>query len=108
VKDILRANTEAALARGVYGVPTFAIDDELFWGDDVTDMFLDYLADPALFESGDLSRLRDLPVAAQRRESRLGKENSWRFSARLRGSLFILQQKREGVGDDAVASPLVH
>jgi 2-hydroxychromene-2-carboxylate isomerase len=34
VKTALRAATEAAHARGVFGVPTLAIDDELYWGDD--------------------------------------------------------------------------
>jgi 2-hydroxychromene-2-carboxylate isomerase len=34
VKATLRAATDAAHARGVLGVPTLAIDDELFWGDD--------------------------------------------------------------------------
>jgi len=71
VKARLRHNTDAALARGVFGVPTFAIDDELFWGDDATPMLLDYLADPAAFRDGEWNRLADLPVAAQRRESRL-------------------------------------
>jgi 2-hydroxychromene-2-carboxylate isomerase len=34
VKAALRAATEAAFARGVIGVPTVAVGDELFWGDD--------------------------------------------------------------------------
>ena len=34
VKRALRAATEAAFARGVVGVPTVAVGDELFWGDD--------------------------------------------------------------------------
>jgi 2-hydroxychromene-2-carboxylate isomerase len=34
VKDRLRENTDAAFARGVRGVPTIAVGDELFWGDD--------------------------------------------------------------------------
>jgi len=34
VKDRLRAATEEAAARGVTGVPTVAVGDELFWGDD--------------------------------------------------------------------------
>ena len=72
VKDRLRRNTDAAIARGVFGVPTFVIDDELFWGQDVTGMMLDYLRDPELFRRGDLARLADLPIAAERKESRLG------------------------------------
>jgi 2-hydroxychromene-2-carboxylate isomerase len=34
VKDELRAATDAAHARGVFGVPTVAVGGELFWGDD--------------------------------------------------------------------------
>jgi 2-hydroxychromene-2-carboxylate isomerase len=34
VKLALREGTDQALHRGVFGVPTFAYDDELFWGHD--------------------------------------------------------------------------
>lgn len=30
----LRANTEAAAARGIFGAPTFFVGDEMFWGND--------------------------------------------------------------------------
>jgi 2-hydroxychromene-2-carboxylate isomerase len=34
VKERLKRNTDEAIARGVTGIPTVAIGDELFWGDD--------------------------------------------------------------------------
>ncbi|MBX3259182.1 MAG: 2-hydroxychromene-2-carboxylate isomerase [Labilithrix sp.] len=34
VKAALRASTDGAAARGVFGVPTFIVDGELFWGQD--------------------------------------------------------------------------
>jgi 2-hydroxychromene-2-carboxylate isomerase len=34
IKQALKDATDAAHALGVFGVPTFAIGDELFWGDD--------------------------------------------------------------------------
>jgi len=34
IKDRLRAATDEAYERGVRGVPTVAVGDELFWGDD--------------------------------------------------------------------------
>jgi 2-hydroxychromene-2-carboxylate isomerase len=34
IKEALRRATDTAFQLGVYGVPTIAIDDELFWGDD--------------------------------------------------------------------------
>ena len=37
IKDRLKRNTEEARARGVAGIPTVAIGDELFWGDDHLD-----------------------------------------------------------------------
>jgi 2-hydroxychromene-2-carboxylate isomerase len=33
-KDALRVATEQVLARGIFGVPTFAVAEQLFWGDD--------------------------------------------------------------------------
>ena len=38
VKDALRAEVDAALERGVFGSPTVALGDELFWGNDRLDM----------------------------------------------------------------------
>ena len=34
IKERLRAETEAAMTAGVTGVPTIAVDGQLFWGDD--------------------------------------------------------------------------
>jgi 2-hydroxychromene-2-carboxylate isomerase len=34
VKDALRASTDAAIERGVTGIPTVAVGDRLYWGDD--------------------------------------------------------------------------
>ncbi len=34
IKLALRSGTEAAAARGAFGVPTVAVGNELFWGDD--------------------------------------------------------------------------
>jgi len=46
VKARLHANTDAAIARGVYGVPTFDVSGELFWGDDALPMMLDFIETP--------------------------------------------------------------
>ena len=34
IKDRLRDATSAAATRGVFGVPTFFVGDEMFWGHD--------------------------------------------------------------------------
>ena len=67
VKEALRRGTEEAAERGVFGIPTFAVGDEIFWGLDTTDLVLDYLSDPALFASGEYARISDLPIAQARR-----------------------------------------
>ena len=68
VKDALRANTDEAIRRGVYGVPTFAVGGELFWGSDTTDMLLDYLSDPTMFTRGEMARIADMPPGVERRQ----------------------------------------
>ena len=66
VKSALRENTEEAIRRGVFGVPTFVVREELFWGSDMTDMLLGYLADPKLFSRGEMARIDNLPVGVKR------------------------------------------
>jgi 2-hydroxychromene-2-carboxylate isomerase len=65
-KAALQANFERALAQGVFGVPTLVAGGQLFWGNDATAMFDDWLADPALFERPSMRGLAALPVAAMR------------------------------------------
>ena len=49
-KALLRANTEAAQAAGVFGVPAFEVDGKLFWGLDGLPMLRAYLAGDAWFD----------------------------------------------------------
>lgn len=48
-KEALRARTADAIARGVFGVPTLLVDDEIFWGTDGVDFAEAFLrgTDPA-------------------------------------------------------------
>lgn len=43
VKAQLRAHTDVAIAQGVFGVPSFVVDDKLFWGLDALPMLRAYL-----------------------------------------------------------------
>jgi 2-hydroxychromene-2-carboxylate isomerase len=36
-KDVLKAATQAAVERGVFGAPTFFVGDQMFWGQDRMD-----------------------------------------------------------------------
>ena len=67
IKDVLRRNTEEAAALGVFGVPTFVVDGETFWGNDSVDFFKAWLADPAILASAEMRRIDALPVAAARK-----------------------------------------
>jgi 2-hydroxychromene-2-carboxylate isomerase len=67
VKAALRTNTETAIAAGVFGVPTMAIGDTLFWGNDATAMLEDFLINPQLFDSEEMRRIETLPVGIERK-----------------------------------------
>lgn len=69
VKAELRRNTEAAIAAGVFGVPTVAVDGELFWGQDATSMLIDHLDGAAIFTSADMQRIDQLPAAIERKRT---------------------------------------
>lgn len=67
IKQALRENTEQAIARGVFGVPTCAIGDELIWGFDATDMVLAAIDDDPFFRSTELAQARALPQGVHRK-----------------------------------------
>jgi 2-hydroxychromene-2-carboxylate isomerase len=67
VKDTLRANTEGAIAAGVFGVPSFVVGGEVFWGVDATDFVLQYLDNPALLGDPEFQRVASLPTGAERK-----------------------------------------
>lgn len=65
-KEELKANTDAAIADGVFGVPTFIVEGELFWGDDATEMLLNFLNDRSLFDETDMRRISNMPMGLRR------------------------------------------
>jgi 2-hydroxychromene-2-carboxylate isomerase len=64
VKAGLRSETDAAIARGVFGVPTIAVGSELFWGVDATDMALEYMRAGARYDDPEYDRVAGLPATA--------------------------------------------
>jgi 2-hydroxychromene-2-carboxylate isomerase len=50
VKAELRANTEAAAAAGIFGVPTIEMDGQHFWGIDALPMLRDAILGGAWFD----------------------------------------------------------
>lgn len=66
VKAQLRANFDAAMAEGIFGVPTLSLDGRLFWGDDAHAFALACLDDPSLWDEPEMRRLGELPIGVQR------------------------------------------
>jgi 2-hydroxychromene-2-carboxylate isomerase len=69
-KAKLRANTDAAVAAGLFGVPTLKIGSELFWGADALPMARAYLENPEMFKSGEMLRVATIGAAVTRKEAR--------------------------------------
>jgi 2-hydroxychromene-2-carboxylate isomerase len=44
VKDRLKENTTSAVARGVFGAPTFFVGNDMFWGQDRLEFVQDALS----------------------------------------------------------------
>jgi 2-hydroxychromene-2-carboxylate isomerase len=85
VKDELRRNTDEAIARGVFGVPTLAVGDELFWGVDATAMAADYVLAGCRYDDPEYARVSALPVGASR-EARPAKGAAAKRRTRIIGT----------------------
>lgn len=66
VKALLKTHTDAAIASGVFGVPTFAVDDKLFWGFDALPMLRAYCEGDDWFGGPAWETTRQLPLGVTR------------------------------------------
>jgi len=66
VKEALQRNTDEAIARGVFGVPTLVIGEEIFWGLDATQMAADFLAAGGQWPDPEFARVASMPIGARR------------------------------------------
>ncbi|TNF59859.1 MAG: 2-hydroxychromene-2-carboxylate isomerase [Burkholderiales bacterium] len=66
VKQRLRANTDAAQAAGLFGVPTLVADGRAFWGLDALPMLRAWLDGDAWFSRGDWEAAASLPAGISR------------------------------------------
>jgi 2-hydroxychromene-2-carboxylate isomerase len=67
VKMQLQAETENAIADGVFGVPTFRVGAELFWGGDRIDALIRYLHGDRIDEQALADFLAKAPLAQRKR-----------------------------------------
>lgn len=68
-KDALRRATEAAVAEGVFGVPTVLVDGEMFWGCDALPHLERFLAGERAIDPETMAAFAKVPVGARRRGS---------------------------------------
>jgi 2-hydroxychromene-2-carboxylate isomerase len=66
VKQKLRDNTDWAIRKGVFGVPTIMVDDEIFWGHDAFEMAIDYMRDTTQFGDAQMRAIDSLPIGVMR------------------------------------------
>jgi 2-hydroxychromene-2-carboxylate isomerase len=69
IKQRLRDETGAAAAAGVFGVPTFGLDDRLFWGADALGMLRAAILGDAWFDGPDWEACANQPAGIERRQS---------------------------------------
>ena len=67
IKTTLRRNTEEAARLGVFGVPSFMVDGEVFWGADAIDFLKAFLKDGSVLRNDEMRRVDALPIAAARK-----------------------------------------
>ena len=66
VKQDLQAHTEQAIAQGIFGVPSFAVDDKVFWGQDALPMLRAYLLGDTWFDGPDWQAPQSCGVGIRR------------------------------------------
>ena len=66
-RSAVRAQTDEALSRGVFGVPTTLVDGELFWGLDSLPHLERRLEGKDPIDGVDVARWLAMPAQAQRR-----------------------------------------
>jgi 2-hydroxychromene-2-carboxylate isomerase len=61
VKAKLAGNLQRAIDLGVFGVPTFIMNEQLFWGEDTLPMVLYVARSPNWLEGAEVNRISNLP-----------------------------------------------
>lgn len=67
IKQRLRQQTEAAIAAGVFGVPSFVVDGEVFWGNDRLHFLKAHLQGKLATDKAQVEEILARPRAADRR-----------------------------------------
>jgi 2-hydroxychromene-2-carboxylate isomerase len=63
VKAKLAGNLQRAVDLGVFGVPTFIVNEQLFWGEDTLPMVLYVARSPNWLDGAEVNRISNLPTS---------------------------------------------
>jgi len=66
VKQRLKDNTDEAIALNLFGVPSFVVDERVFWGNDALPMLRAYLQGEPWFQSPEWTEVSQWPVGIRR------------------------------------------
>ena len=66
-KALLKGNTDAAISKGVFGVPAFEVDSRIFWGLDALPMLREYLFGSSWFATGAWDGVNQVAVSSSRK-----------------------------------------
>lgn len=69
VKQDLQRHTDEALCLGLFGVPSFVVDDKVFWGQDALPMLRAYLLGDPWFDGSDWNAVLSTTVGVRRQSS---------------------------------------
>lgn len=69
VKQELQGHTDEAIRRGLFGVPSFVVDDKVFWGQDALPMLRAYLLGDDWFQGPDWHAVQATAVGIRRQSS---------------------------------------
>ena len=69
VKQDLQSNTHEAIECGLFGVPSFVVDDKVFWGQDALPMLRAYLLGDDWFDGPDWNAVQATQVGIRRQTS---------------------------------------
>jgi 2-hydroxychromene-2-carboxylate isomerase len=67
VKQQLKSHTDEAIEKNVFGVPSFVVDGQVFWGNDALPMLRAYLQGDPWFASDAWTSVSDWPVGIRRK-----------------------------------------
>ena len=67
VKNLLKEKTDNAINRGIFGVPTMIVDNELFWGNDRLEFLENFLRGEDNIDQSKLKEILDRPKSIDRK-----------------------------------------